>query len=118
LLLAGIVNPQSGGQAQAKLQPRPSADGPALEFPSETAHLGTAEYDEGPTGLTVLYFPSKVVAAVDLRGGSPGTSGTDAIRLGYDTATVDAVARDVLSTVRRHGVETGGRRITCAAGAL
>lgn len=62
-LLAGIVNAQSGGQAQAKLQPRPSADGPALEFPFETVHVGTAEYDEGPTGVTVLYFPSTVRSA-------------------------------------------------------
>jgi L-aminopeptidase/D-esterase-like protein len=39
----------------------------------------------------VLYFPKKVVAAVDVRGGAPGTVNTDALRLAYDDPSVDAI---------------------------
>jgi L-aminopeptidase/D-esterase-like protein len=84
------------------LQPRITLSGPALEFDFEAVHIGTAEYDEGPTGATVLYFPSRVVAAVDVRGGSPGTSGTDTLRFGYDTPLVDAI---VLAGGSSYGLE-------------
>jgi L-aminopeptidase/D-esterase-like protein len=58
-------------------------EGPALEFDFPSLHIGIAEYDEGPTGVTVFYFPKKVFAAVDVRGGAPGTIETDGIRVGY-----------------------------------
>jgi len=74
----------------------------ALEFQFDAVLIGIAEYDEGPTGVTVLYFPSRVVAAVDVRGGSPGTSGTDIFRFGYDTPLVDAI---VLAGGSSYGLE-------------
>jgi len=53
--------------------------------------IGIAEYDEGPTGTTVFYFPGKVVGAVDVRGGAPGTIFTDALRLGIRDRRLDGV---------------------------
>ena len=47
--------------------------GQALTFDSPGMRIGIAEYDEGPTGTTVFYFPAKVVGVVDVRGGAPGT---------------------------------------------
>jgi L-aminopeptidase/D-esterase-like protein len=53
--------------------------------------IGVAEYEEGPTGTTVFYFPKGVKAAVDARGGAPGTVNTDAVRLGYEAHMMQAV---------------------------
>ena len=53
--------------------------------------IGVAEYEEGPTGTTVFYFPQGVKAAVDARGGAPGTVNTDAARLGYEDRQMAAV---------------------------
>ena len=39
--------------------------------------IGVAEYAEGPTGTTVLHFPERAKAAVDVRGGFPGTFNVD-----------------------------------------
>jgi L-aminopeptidase/D-esterase-like protein len=62
-----------------------------LEFHFPEIHIGVAEYDEGPTGTTLFYFPKGVIAAADVRGGSPGTVNAEAVRLGYETAFIDAV---------------------------
>ncbi len=71
--------------------PRVNPAGPALTFDFPGMRIGVAEYDEGPTGTTVFYFPGKVVAAVDVRGGAPGTIFTDALRLGIRERRVDGV---------------------------
>ena len=52
-------------------------DGPSLDFDFPEMRIGVAEYEEGPTGTTVFYFPEGVKAAVNTRGGSPGTLNTD-----------------------------------------
>lgn len=75
----------------AALTPRIAFDTPALEFDFPAVHIGVAEYDEGPTGATVFYFPTPVMVAVDVRGGSPGTIATDSLRLAYDEPYVDAI---------------------------
>src|SRR3712207_5672727 len=62
-----------------------------LRFDFPELRIGVAEYDAGPTGATVFYFPGKVKAAVDVRGGAPGTINTDALRLGYEARMMDAV---------------------------
>lgn len=77
---------------QAALVPRTRFDGPALEFDFPAVHVGVAEYEEGPTGATVFYFPEGVMAAVDVRGGAPGTVATDFLRLGYESPFVDAIS--------------------------
>ncbi|MBA2245707.1 MAG: P1 family peptidase [Gemmatimonadetes bacterium] len=80
------------GGGRAALVPRTSIEGPALEFDFPAVHIGIAEYDEGPTGATVFYFPEGVKAAVDVRGGAPGTVATDFLRLAYESSFVDAIS--------------------------
>ena len=70
-------------------------DWPAVE-------IGIGSYEEGPTGLTIFRFPNRASAAVDVRGGAPGTVNTDALRLGYGRAFVDAV---VISGGSSYGLE-------------
>jgi hypothetical protein len=38
----------------------------------EKLKIGIAEYDEGPTGCTVFWFPEGAVTSVDVRGGMVG----------------------------------------------
>lgn len=71
--------------------PRVSFEGPALTFDFRAVQIGVAEYEEGPTGATVLLFREPVMAAVDVRGGAPGTVNTDALRLAYDQPFVSAI---------------------------
>jgi 6-aminohexanoate-oligomer endohydrolase len=60
----------------AQLVPRTEFDGPVLELDFPGLRIGIAEYEEGPTGCTVLQLPPGGAAcAVDIRGGSPGTIG-------------------------------------------
>lgn len=94
-LLAGAAvaaTSQRAGPSQATgPAPRVSFDGPALAFDFPALRIGVAEYDEGPTGATVFYFPKRVMAAVDVRGGAPGTINTDVIRLSYESPFVSAI---------------------------
>jgi L-aminopeptidase/D-esterase-like protein len=71
--------------------PRTSFEGRALSFDFSAIQIGVAEYEEGPTGATVLVFRKPVMAAVDARGGAPGTVNTDALRLAYDEPFVHAI---------------------------
>ena len=48
--------------------PHVSFDGPSLAFDFPAVKIGVAEYEEGPTGATVIVFSKKVLAAVDVRG--------------------------------------------------
>ncbi len=66
-------------------------DGDFLEFDFPSLHIGIAEYEEGPTGATVFYFPKGAAAATDVRGGSPGTTNTDWLELGYEGLGLDAI---------------------------
>ena len=93
LLLSLLAAPVALSQDAAKAKPKPhvSYDGPALTFDFPGVKVGVAEYEEGPTGTTVLYFPTPVVAAVDVRGGAPGTVNTDVLRLAYDDPVVNAI---------------------------
>jgi L-aminopeptidase/D-esterase-like protein len=78
-------------QAPAAPEPRVRADGPALRFDFPEMRVGVAEYDEGPTGTTVFYFPNGVKAAVDVRGGAPGTVNATALMNAYESKMVQAV---------------------------
>jgi 6-aminohexanoate-oligomer endohydrolase len=81
----------SGTAATAAPQPRIPEDGPALELDFPGLRIGVAEYEEGPTGGTAFAFDAPVLAAVDVRGGAPGTLDTDALRLAYDEPFVRAI---------------------------
>src|SRR5256885_16742843 len=76
---------------QADPIPRIDSTGRAIAFEFPGMRIGVAEYEEGPTGTTVFYFPKGVKAAVDVRGGAPGTLNTDAVRLGYESHLMQAV---------------------------
>jgi len=93
LSFLSLATPVALSQDAAKSKPKPhvSYDGPALTFDFPGVKVGVAEYEEGPTGTTVLYFPTPVVAAVDVRGGAPGTVNTDVLRLAYDDPGVNAI---------------------------
>lgn len=77
--------------SQANLKPLINTGGTELKFDWPALKIGTGEYSEGPTGVTVFSFDKKVMAAVDVRGGAPGTVNTDLARLGYPTSDFDAV---------------------------
>jgi len=62
-----------------------------LEFDWPTLRVGTAEYPDGPTGVTVIRFARRVFGAVDVQGGGPGTVNTDFLRIGYAVPELDAV---------------------------
>lgn len=90
-LVVTVVSAQAH-DPNAGLVPKTEFDGPALEFDFPGMLIGVAEYSEGPTGTTVFYFPEGVMAAVDVRGGAPGTVNTDALRLGYESPFTTAIA--------------------------
>jgi 6-aminohexanoate-oligomer endohydrolase len=58
-----------------KLVPKTVFKGRELVFDFPAVRIGVAEYDEGPTGCTVFYFPDGVTAAIDVRGGDPAFMG-------------------------------------------
>ncbi len=70
---------------------QPAADAPALRFDLPGVRIGVAHDEDGPTGATVFHFPQPVMTAVDVRGGSPGTINTDALRWSYDEPFVAAI---------------------------
>jgi L-aminopeptidase/D-esterase-like protein len=59
------------------IEPRTASDGPRLTFDFPGLRIGVAEYEQGPTGCTVFYFPDGVSTAVDERGGSVGAAETN-----------------------------------------
>lgn len=86
--------PSADAASRTKLIPKTEFAGPALTVDFPSLRIGVAEYAEGPTGATVFYFPKKVFAAVDVRGGAPGTLMTDGLRNGYgedDSPWIDAI---------------------------
>ena len=91
-----LPNDQSG------LKPVVNQGGQELHFNWPMLKIGTAEYTEGPTGVTVFKFGRKVLAAYDVRG-EPGTANTEYMRLGRDNAVMDAV---VLSGGSLYGLES------------
>lgn len=46
----------------------------------EDIFIGNAEYENGPTGCTVIISEKGAVAGVDVRGGAPGTRETDLLK--------------------------------------
>jgi L-aminopeptidase/D-esterase-like protein len=55
------------------LTPHIPSAGRLLEFDFPALHVGVAEYAEGPTGCTVLFFPDGAMCACDVRGGWAGS---------------------------------------------
>ena len=78
----------AGNAHQNTLKADTDIHGRVLQFDWPAIQIGVGSYEEGPTGLTIFRFPDRGVAAVDVRGGSPGTVNTDALRSGFK---VDAI---------------------------
>jgi L-aminopeptidase/D-esterase-like protein len=111
LVAAATACPWSVQAEQESLQPVLNAGDKQLEFDWPMLKIGTGEYAEGPTGVTVFRFARRVLGAVDVRGGGPGTVNTDYLRLGYSVPEVDTV---VFSGGSWYGLES----TTAAATAL
>ena len=77
--------------AAAQSSTKPVAEERALHFDFPGVEVGVAEHEQGPTGVTVVHFSKPVTAAVDVRGGAPGTMNTDLLRLSYDRPLVGAI---------------------------
>jgi 6-aminohexanoate-oligomer endohydrolase len=105
----GLV-PVSGGQ------------GRQLKFDFPGIRIGIAEYQEGPTGCTVLHFPARALCQVDVRGGAPGLFGgygyADAICFAggslYGLESATGVAAEILKG--RQDASWGN--IACVSGAI
>jgi L-aminopeptidase/D-esterase-like protein len=100
--LAALVAAAPTQAGQDELAITTDRPGPTLQFDWPAVQIGVATYEAGPTGATVIRFPKRAVAAVDVRGGAPGTMMTDTLRLGYGRAFLDAI---VLSAGSAYGLE-------------
>lgn len=104
------------------LVPSTDAKGRHLTFDFPQLRVGVAEYDEGPTGCTVLHFPAGARCEVDVRGGSPGLFGgygkADAICFAggslYGLESATGVAAEILD--QRSDASWGN--IACVSGAI
>lgn len=90
-LFASCVGMQAANAAQQMYSPVLNAGEHVLRFDWPIVQVGTAEYEEGPTGVTVFRFGKRVHGAIDVRGGGPGTVNSDYLRLGYTEPELDAV---------------------------
>lgn len=93
LLALLAISPVSTGHAdgQDALEPVIDASGSVLEFDWPAIRIGSASYEEGPTGVTVFYFPHRAYVAVDARGGGPGTVNAAYMELGYEIKELDTI---------------------------
>lgn len=56
-----------------KLIPKVSKSNHELTFKFPKMKLSSVQYDEGPVGTSLFYFPKKATVYIDVRGGWPGT---------------------------------------------
>ena len=87
---------------QSNLRPIINEGGKELIMNWPMLRIGTAEYKEGPTGVTVFRFGRKVLMAYDVRG-EPITANTEYLRLGRETPLYEAV---VFSGGSAYGLES------------
>jgi 6-aminohexanoate-oligomer endohydrolase len=105
------------------MEPVTQFEGAALEFDFPGLRIGVAEYDEGPTGCTVVHFAGGATLERDVRGGSPGIFGefewVDAICLAggslYGLEACSGVAAELFA---QRGYDTGWMSIAAVAGAI
>jgi L-aminopeptidase/D-esterase-like protein len=101
LVVPGPARPE-GPDDQSGLIPLLNHGGNELRFDWPILSIGTGEYAEGPTGVTVFRFARKVTAVLDVRG-EPGAANTEFLRLGRDNPIIDAI---VLSGGSAYGLES------------
>ena len=95
LIVAAMLVCGAGAAAddgpQQDLKPLLNAGETLLSYDWPILTIGTGQYEEGPTGVTVFRFARKVYSAIDVRGGGPGTVNAPYMELGYDLAELDTV---------------------------
>lgn len=104
------------------LSPSRDPDGRHLDLDFPGLRVGIAEYDEGPTGCTVLHFPAGAQCEVDVCGGSPGLLGgygyADAICFAggslYGLESATGVAAEIFE---QRGDASWGN-VACVSGAI
>lgn len=62
-----------------------------LKFDWPILKIGTASYEDGPTGVTVFQFTERPLVAVDVRGGATGTVNTPFLENMYNLPELDAI---------------------------
>jgi L-aminopeptidase/D-esterase-like protein len=80
----------------------PSFGGTQMEFSFPGVQVGTAEYAQGPTGCTVVYFPKGAVGAIDVRGGAAAVRESSILEDVSSNAWIDAL---VLAGGSTYGLE-------------
>lgn len=90
--LSALAMAEGKPDSQDALTPLVNSGGKELAFDWPAFRIGTAEYTEGPTGVTVFHFPNKAFVAIDARGGGPGTVNAKHIELGYQEPELDSIA--------------------------
>lgn len=112
------------GNEDFDLTPKASPGHRTVEFDFPGVEVGTAEYSEGPTGVTVVSVPAGARMSIDSRGGAIGlTYGADeythAVCLAggslYGLGAAPGVARELL---RRKRNDVGWDHLQCVAGAI
>ncbi|MFF2023532.1 P1 family peptidase [Streptomyces sp. NPDC058171] len=104
--------------------PRPSRGERTVTYDFPGVEVGTAEYSEGPTGVTVVHVPAGARMSIDARGGAIGlTYGADsfahAVCLAggslYGLGAAPGVAGELLTRV---GNDVNWDQLKCVAGAI
>ena len=106
-----------------------SAGEHVLNFDLPGVRIGSAVYPDGPTGCTVFHFPKRATGVVDIRGGSPATFWTDAMRRGASPVDaicltggslygLEAVAGVATGLLKRKDFSTHWERIALVSGAV
>jgi len=91
VFVSGFLGSVQATSAQTVPIAKTDKSGPSLKFDFPGMLVGVAEYDEGPTGTTVFYFPKGAKGAVDMRGGSPGELNAEILQNAYEERMVQAV---------------------------
>ncbi|MEQ3746150.1 MAG: P1 family peptidase [Henriciella sp.] len=92
LLFAALaVNISAAANPQDELTITLNSGTDVLTFDWPTISVGTAQYEAGPTGVTVIRFAEKSLVAMDVRGGGPGTINAPYVELGYDMKELDTI---------------------------
>ena len=91
IVVSGYFGGAQPTSAQNAPIPKTDKTGPSLKFDFPDMRVGVAEYDEGPTGTTVFYFPKGAKGAVDMRGGAPGEVNAEILQNAYERPMVQAV---------------------------
>jgi L-aminopeptidase/D-esterase-like protein len=91
VVISGTIASEKGINAQNVPLAKTDKGGQSLKFDFPSMLVGVAEYDEGPTGTTVFYFPKGAKGAVDMLGGAPGELNAEILQNAYERPMVQAV---------------------------